>query len=48
MPARDESEEIAHLMQDKGYPQKRAVAAALRMKRAGKFGRKGRRKKTRR
>jgi len=29
--------EIRHLINDKGYPQKRAVAAALQMKRAGKL-----------
>jgi len=29
--------EIRHLMKDKGYPQKRAVAAALSMKREGKL-----------
>ena len=29
--------EIRHLMMDKGYPQKRAVAAALSMERAGKL-----------
>ena len=31
------SSEILHLMRDKGYPQKRAVAAALSMKREGKL-----------
>jgi hypothetical protein len=31
------SSEIRHLMRDKGYPQKRAVAAALSMKREGKL-----------
>ena len=31
------SSEIRHLMKDKGYPQKRAVAAALSMKREGKL-----------
>lgn len=31
------SSEIRHLMNDKGYPQKRAVAAALSMKREGKL-----------
>jgi len=31
------SSEIRHLMRDKGYPQKRAVAAALSMERAGKL-----------
>jgi hypothetical protein len=45
MPAANESEEISHLMKDKGYPQKRAVAAAMSMKRAGKFRKKGRKKK---
>jgi hypothetical protein len=36
-PAASVSEEISHLMKDKDYPQDRAVAAALSMKRAGKF-----------
>jgi hypothetical protein len=31
------SSEIRHLIKDKGYPQKRAVAAALQMKREGKL-----------
>jgi uncharacterized C2H2 Zn-finger protein len=31
------SSEIRHLIKDKGYPQKRAVAAALSMKREGKL-----------
>lgn len=42
MPAANESEEIRHLMRDKGYPQKRAVAAAMAMKRRGKFRKKKR------
>lgn len=41
MPAASVGEEIRHLKKDKGYPQKRAVAAALSMKRAGKFRQKG-------
>lgn len=45
MPASNESDEIRHLMKDKGYPHKRAIAAALSMKRAGKFGRSRRAKK---
>jgi len=36
-PAASVSEEIRHLIKEKGYPQKRAVAAALSMKRAGEF-----------
>ena len=44
MPASTRSEEISHLMRDKGYPQKRAVAAALSMERAGKFKRKGKKR----
>ena len=48
MPAANESEEISHLMRDKGYPQKRAVAAALNMKRRGKFKRGGKRRGKRR
>lgn len=47
MPAANESEEISHLVRDKGYPQKRAVAAALSMKRRGAFKR-GKRGKRRR
>jgi len=45
MPAGSTSEEISHLMKDKGYPQKRAVAAAMSMERAGKFRKKGRKSK---
>lgn len=41
MPAKNVSEEISHLMKDKGFPQKRAVAAALDMKRRGQFAGKG-------
>ncbi len=45
MPAKDVSSEISHLMRDKGYKQSRAVAAALSMKRRGRFNkRKGKRK----
>lgn len=47
MPAGSVSEEISHLVREKGYPQKRAVAAALSMERRGKFGRKGKRRKAR-
>ena len=35
MPASTVSEEISHLVRDKGYPQKRAVAASLNMQRRG-------------
>ena len=47
MPASNMSEEIRHLMKDKGYPQKRAVAAAYSIKRHGGFKRHGRKKKRR-
>ena len=47
MPAASVSEEISHLIRDKGYPQKRAVAAAKSMERAGKFKRKKRKRKRR-
>jgi len=40
------SEEISHLERDKGYPHKRAVAAALNMERSGKL-KKGKRGKKR-
>ncbi len=46
MPASNVSEEISHLMRDKKYPQKRAIAASLSMKRRGAF-RKKKRKSTR-
>jgi hypothetical protein len=46
MPASTVSEEISHLVRDKGYPQKRAVAASLNMQRRGKLKR-GKRKKKR-
>lgn len=36
-PAATVSEEIRHLMRDKGYPQERAVATALEMQRRGKI-----------
>ena len=39
MPAESVSAEISHLVRDKGYSQKRAVAAAKSMERAGKFRR---------
>jgi len=39
VPADNERDEIRHLIKDRGYPQKRAVAAALNMKRRGKFKR---------
>ena len=44
MPAGSVSEEISHLVRDRGYPQKRAVAAALSMKRRGDFKMKRRKK----
>ena len=44
MPAESVSEEASHLIRDKGYPQKRAVAASLSQARRGKFGRKAQRK----
>jgi hypothetical protein len=48
MPAANKQEEIRHLIRDKGYDQKRAVAAAYSMERAGKFrGKKGRKKSKR-
>ena len=47
MPAESVSAEISHLMRRKGYPQKRAVAAAKSMERAGKFKRKRKRKRKR-
>lgn len=37
-------DEIAHLIKDKGFPQKRAVAAALSQARRGKFGKAAKRK----
>ena len=39
MPAGTIGAEIRHLMSDKGYPQKRAVAAALNLRRTGKIRR---------
>jgi len=49
MPAETVSDEISHLVRDKGYPQKRAVAASLNMERRGKLkkGRKSKRGKGR-
>ena len=47
MPASSVGAEISHLVRDKGYPQKRAVAASLSMERAGKFKGGGRVKKRR-
>lgn len=47
MPAANESEEISHLVRDKGYSQRRAVAAAMSMKRRGDF-KHGKRKSKRR
>ena len=41
-PAQTVGQEISHLIREKGYPQKRAVAAALSMERAGKLRRKNR------
>lgn len=35
MPAETVSQEVRHLIRDKGYEHDRAVAAALSMKRAG-------------
>lgn len=44
MPASSVGEEISHLQRDKGYKHTRAVAAALNMKRRGRFSkRKGKR-----
>lgn len=40
MPAGSVAAEIKHLMHEKGYPQKRAVAAAMSMSRRGDFGKK--------
>ena len=37
MPAETVGDEISHLVRDKGYPQKRAVAASLDMRRTGKL-----------
>jgi hypothetical protein len=37
MPAENVSEEIRHLMRDKNFSQRRAIAAAKSMERAGKF-----------
>lgn len=48
MPASTVSEEVSHLVRDKGYPQKRAVAAALDMKRRGKMRGKGKGRKAHR
>ena len=47
MPASSVGEEISHLQRDKGYPHKRAVAAALNIQRSGKMRgkRHGKRKK---
>jgi hypothetical protein len=45
MPAGSVGEEISHLVRDKGYPQRRAVAAALNMKRRGKMRKKRRGKR---
>jgi hypothetical protein len=45
VPAKNESEEIRHLMKDRGFPQKRAVAATMSMKRRGDFKRDGKRGK---
>jgi len=46
VPAETVGDEIAHLQRDKGYPPKRAQAAALNMQRHGRL-RAGRRKKAR-
>lgn len=37
MPAENVSEEVSHLVSDKGFKQDRAVAASLDMKRRGAF-----------
>ena len=44
MPAESVSDEISHLVRDKGMPRRRAVAASLSMARRGKFGRTAKRK----
>ena len=44
MPAGSVSSEIRHLMKDRGYPQKRAVAASLSMARRGDYGKRAQRK----
>ena len=44
MPAGSMGAEIQHLMREKGYPQKRAVAASMSMAREGKFGKKDKKK----
>jgi hypothetical protein len=46
LPAETVPDEISHLKRDKGYSQKRAVAASLEMQRCGTL-RKGKRKKGR-
>lgn len=43
MPAANVSQEISHLVRDKGMPQRQAVAASLSMARRGDFGRKAQR-----
>lgn len=47
MPAENKSEEISHLIRDKGYPQKRAVAAAYSIERRGGFKKSSKRKSSR-
>jgi len=37
MPAKNVSDEIKHLIKNKGYPQDKAVAAALSMRKEGKI-----------
>mgnify|MGYP001596703594 CR=1 FL=1 len=44
MPASSVGAEIKHLKGEKGYPQKRAVAAALSMARRGDFGKSAKRR----
>jgi hypothetical protein len=45
MPAENVSEEIRHLMKDRGYTQRRAIAAAKSMERAGKFKKRAKKKR---
>jgi hypothetical protein len=44
-PDRTVSGEVSHLMRDKGWPQKRAVAASLDMQRRGQLRKSGRTKR---
>jgi hypothetical protein len=36
-PSRTVSREVSHLVRDRGFPQRRAVAASLRMRRSGEL-----------